>query len=89
MREGCARGEFQWHSNHAGSLVSPGNICIVLRRIHLALLREDGSLSSLLVSNSLTTHSQGVCQCMHVNFASVLRFVSDLTADAFLFLNCI
>lgn len=72
MREGCARGEFQWHSNHAGSLVSPGNICIALRRIHLALLREDGSLSSLLVSYSLTAHSQGVCEYTHVNLSACL-----------------
>lgn len=57
---GCARGEFQWHSNHAGSLVSPGNICIVLLRIHSALLGEDGSLSSLLVSNLLAANGQSV-----------------------------
>lgn len=55
MREGCARGEFQWHSNHAGSLVSPGNICIAPLWIHLASLRREGSLSFLLVSYSLTT----------------------------------
>lgn len=75
MREGCARGEFQWHSNHAGSLVSPGNICIVLQRIHLALLREDGSLSSLLVSYSLTTHRQGT-QVPACEFVSAPLFFS-------------
>uniref|UniRef100_A0A673VVY0 DS cell adhesion molecule like 1 n=1 Tax=Salmo trutta TaxID=8032 RepID=A0A673VVY0_SALTR len=67
-------GEFQWHSNHAGSLVNWGNICIVLRRIHLALLREDGTHSFLLVSCALTSTAT-VCICVCVCLSDTFVFV--------------